>query len=106
MDRQEASIRKTLDEYSKTIPLRCLEGLVNYVVHGERVGSFLGAILSNNFTETLRTADNYNKHVLFDYARLLVWALPSNCWGSKEKVEAWFARGGLTGTTKGPTDAD
>ena len=100
MTKNETYVRSEMAKFVDVIPESCFEGIVRYVTRGEPVGSFLTALLCNNFIETLYMADDYNKLVLFEYAKLLHWALPGSCWGSPENVKAWIAKGGLEGKTK------
>jgi len=71
-------IREHLDEWAR----------------GERVhlGSFLTAVLSNNLTQACGRADDSNLRALPDIVRYCYNELPSDCWGSPEKVEAWRAK--------------
>lgn len=55
------------------------------------------AILENNLKEAMaRTslADLAELHAIVTWC---YWELPAGCWGSKEKVDAWIASGGLAG---------
>lgn len=61
------------------------------------VGGFLTAVLENNLVEAMGRADMSNRHSLFSIVTYAYNELPADCWGSKEKVEAWRKLGGLEG---------
>jgi hypothetical protein len=72
-------------------------GIVYYVTRGYEVGGFLTAVLENNLSAAVATADERSlaqlKHLM-----LFLWnEMPANCFGSKEKVKAWVRKGGLRG---------
>lgn len=71
------------------IPARMLAALDRYVNQGIRPGSFLTAILANDFTEACMRADDENLRNLPAYAAYLYNELPSACHGSYPKVDAW-----------------
>lgn len=52
-------------------------------------GDFLQAILRNDLTEAQGRADEYNKLTLDNIVSHVYNELPSECWGSKDKVESW-----------------
>jgi hypothetical protein len=60
--------------------------------HERRVppGSFLMALLSNDFMEACRRADDINRKALFTYASWLHSYAPSGCYGSRECVKSWL----------------
>jgi len=72
------------------VPEYMHEGIRLYVEHRIKPGSFLMAVLENNFVEAIGFADNNNLRCLPQWAELLRWELPGNCWGSPEKVQAWL----------------
>lgn len=79
-----------MTDYS-TIPAQHMkEGIKGYIKNGWQPGSFLYALLTNNFTMVVATADHINKRLLVDWASWISMELPHNCWGSEEKVEAWI----------------
>jgi hypothetical protein len=71
------------------IPHHCREAMREYIEHGLPIGSFLHAVLSNDFVEAFGRADETNEARLKDYASFLYCDAPSECWGSPEKVAAW-----------------
>lgn len=77
------------DSY-KNIPALTIQGIKRYVEHHIPPGDFLRAVLENNLKESFGRADEYNKVALFDIVKYCYLEIPSNCWGSKEKVSAWL----------------
>ncbi len=72
------------------IPDRMMAGLRRYVSHGIEPGSFLTALLRNDFLEAVRRADDENLANLPAYAAWLYEQAPAPCHGSPEKVAAWI----------------
>jgi hypothetical protein len=79
------------------IPLHMQEGAKRYVERGIPPGSFLTAVLSNNFIEAFRRADEDNTNAMREWAVWLTNDIPAIAHGSPEAVDAWIARGGLAG---------
>lgn len=73
------------------IPERMMPGLENWVLYGVSPGDFLTAILKNDFIEAVSRADSENLRNLPAYAIYCYNELPSQCWGSREKVDLWQA---------------
>ena len=82
-------------EASRHLPLG--DSLVRYIERGYPVGGFLTAVLTNNLVESYGRADSRNIEVLRAYVSFLYNNCPTGCWGSREKVDAWIAKGGLLG---------
>jgi hypothetical protein len=82
------------------IPQRMRGAALRYIMDGITPGSFMTAIFENNLYEAVCRADDENRHSLYEYAMMLN-AVPSGCWGSREKVNAWMKAGGLNGMRKG-----
>lgn len=74
-----------------------IEALDRYVQQGMSPGGFLQAVLENKLVDAALHADRWNLPNLPAYAAYLYNELPSQCWGSPEKVTAWLERGGLSG---------
>ena len=66
-----------------------LKAINSHVTKGAPVDGFTTALLRNNFSDVLVSADPEDRVNLFAYASYLHWCVPGNCWGSFEKVEAW-----------------
>jgi hypothetical protein len=81
------------------IPQRMRGAALRYVMDGIQPGSFMTAVFENNLYEAVCCADDENRHRLYEYAMMLN-AVPSGCWGSRDKVSAWMKAGGLNGIRK------
>ena len=79
------------------IPEHMHDAVRLYVERGVAGGSFLTAVLSNKFVDAYNRADDANTAAMRGWAELLYWHLPSGCWGSPEKVEAWISHRGVSG---------
>ena len=80
------------------IPETMIGGLRRYIEHGIPPGHFLTAVLCNDLEEACGRADDDNITRLGDYIKFLNCHAPNQCWGSKEKFEAWCRHEGLSGT--------
>ena len=67
------------------------EALDNYASFGRPLGDFLTAVVENDLFEALARADSYNRATIYQICRYVYNELPSTCWGSPEKVEAYYA---------------
>jgi len=77
------------------IPEYMHAGIQGYVDHGWELGSFLGAILSNDLVSAAENADDINKAYLFEYAQFMYCELPRACWGDRETIKEWIKSGGM-----------
>ena len=66
------------------------ESLDAWAEKGRPTGGFLEAVLSNDLFGAMRSADMTNRYAIFDICSYIYNELPSICWGSGEKVEAWY----------------
>ena len=73
------------------IPDDTLEGIMVYVKHHRRPGSFLRAVLSNDLAKTVYSADNNDLRALVEIVKFIMWEIPSAAWGSKEQVNQWLS---------------
>jgi len=78
-----------MKDYSK-VPAHMRGGLERYVEHHIKPGSFLMAVLENDFGCALEYADPVNREYLVEWAETLYNELPGDCWGSPEKVQSWL----------------
>jgi hypothetical protein len=67
--------------------------LQRYLENHVPCGSFLTAVLSNDLKEACSTADDFNRHELYNTVYWLYNNAPASCWGSPENVKAWLDRG-------------
>lgn len=75
-----------------TVPTRTVDSLDLYVKHGCEPGGFLYAVLSNNLSEAVGRADAGNLAALADIVKFVYNELPSEAWGSQNKVNAWLKK--------------
>jgi len=78
------------DDYG--IPAHMQQSLLDWINKGWFPGSFLSAVLENNFMAAVGSADSINAQRLKEYAQFIYNEVPSACHGSKEKVTAWQER--------------
>ena len=83
---------KTETETQYEIPAQTLAELRRYVDDRCPTGDFLYAVLSNDLFEAMVRTDENNRAALFGICKFIWNELPSICWGSPEKVRAWFGR--------------
>lgn len=77
------------------IPEHMQGAMERWIEHGMLPGSFLQAVLSNDLFDAVGRADDLNRRILPDYVVYLYSYAPSECFGSREKVQQWYIRGGL-----------
>ena len=73
-----------------TIPDATAEGLMRYLDHHVRPGSFLSAVICNDLRESLGCADDENAASLQALVAFLYNEVPTVAWGSPEKFQAWL----------------
>lgn len=88
--RREAypDLYESLNEYAE-IPGYTLAAIRNYVIERRPTGHFLTAVLCNDLFEACFHADAANLSALPLIVKFIYNRVPSLCWGSKEKVQAW-----------------
>lgn len=79
------------------LPDHMQEGMQLWIERGILPGGFLTAVLRNDLMGALGRADSTNIDRLKDYGMFLYNEVPSECFGSDEKVRKWEERGGLRG---------
>lgn len=84
----EGSVTARIDY--KRIPSRLMEGLHRYATSRIPTGGFLRAVLENDLRMACATADDESVQVLRDLISYVRSELPSECWGSRERVAAWL----------------
>lgn len=82
------------------LPRTCWEGILEFIVTGRPMGSFLTALFSNDLILAVTKADDLNIQRLRDYAQFLQACAPAACHGSAAAVRDWGVRGGLIGITQ------
>jgi hypothetical protein len=76
-------------DYTKCPAKYMIHGLQLYVERGIQPGSFLQALLANDFAKATTRADSANSELLREWALFLLNELPPDCWGSWETVRNW-----------------
>jgi len=76
-------------DYTKCPAKYMIHGLQLYIERGIQPGSFLQAVLANDFTKAATRADSANCELLREWALFLLNELPPECWGSWETVLNW-----------------
>jgi len=71
---------------------RFKEAIDAYVKDGRPMGGFVTAVLENNLMLAIGKADEDAYHNLREIVKYLYNDAPSSCWGSPEKVKAWYAK--------------
>jgi hypothetical protein len=77
------------------LPGHMVGGIRRYIEHGIQPGSFLKAVLRNDFMAAFERADDMNIAYMHTWAMFLYNNAPGNCWGSPAAYDDWIARGGL-----------
>ena len=75
----------------QTIPENTAYGLLQYVNHRIRTGSFLTAVLCNDLKEAMSYADDENADNLQCIVAWLYNESPSAAWGSEQRFTSWLA---------------
>jgi hypothetical protein len=91
MEIQMFSFKLQPDAYY-SIPQHLLNSLERYLNHGIMPGGFLTAVLENNLCEAFGRADIHNSAILKEIVGYVYNHLPSESWGSREKVREWQAK--------------
>ncbi len=84
---------KSEEEYAQIpgIPEHITGALYRYVEHGIGPGSFLSAVLCNDFKQAVHCADEMNLMCLVQWVHVMTWCVPGSCQGSPELVDEWMA---------------
>ena len=72
------------------VPIHNVPGLQRYFCDHIAPGSFLTAVLCNDLKAACLTADETNRHHLYDLVSLFQMHAPPEAWGSYEKFNAWL----------------
>ena len=74
------------------LPEHIREGVRMYVEQGIPPGHFVTAVICGDLFEAFDRADDVNTHRMLDLVRFFYNETPSQCWGSREKMDAWMER--------------
>jgi hypothetical protein len=75
----------------EAVPVRFYEALGRYL-EGTPTGGFLRSVLSNDLREAVFTADEEALAGLRALVGFVHNCMPSECWGSRDKVAAWLVK--------------
>lgn len=84
----QANLERVLSE--REVPIGLRDGIINYLVRRLPPGHFMCALLENNLLECFNRADPTAWAAVPNILRFFVNDVPSSCWGTKEKVDAWL----------------
>ena len=73
-----------------TISPHMLEAVNRYILDGDIPGDFLTAVITNDLRDAIARADDHNQVNLPAYIAYLNNEAPGQCWGSREKMNAWI----------------
>lgn len=76
---------------NRSVPPHLLGALERYRDHRIPPGGFLTAVLVNNLTEAMASADDTSREYLFEVVSWCYTKLPGNSWGSPGRVKAWLS---------------
>lgn len=65
------------------------DALKRWVDEGIEPGGFLTAVLQNDLFGAFGKADIAHSQAMADIVKYIWWELPSECWGSEEKMARW-----------------
>jgi hypothetical protein len=71
--------------------------MLEWIAYGRTYDEFLAAVVNSDLMGAAKCADQMNRDYLFQYCNFLHNYAPSECFGSKEKAQAWATAGGLMG---------
>lgn len=91
LEKKYSDILKTFSFRGQSIPDYMHYGIILYLVHRKLPGGFLTAILEGDLYQAVSRADSNNLNALVAYCGFFYNEAPSDCFGSKKKVERWLA---------------
>ena len=86
----------TEEEYA-ILPDHIRSGVKRYIEDGQKPGSFLCAVISNNLLEATVRADSINLPRLKEIMQFLFNYCPDDSWGSETALQKWVDHEGLKG---------
>lgn len=87
-------------QYRDRIPPLTLESLVAYANRGRPTGDFLRCVLTNDLMGAVNRADDGNRAELRSICLFVYTEMPSDCWGSEQRIREWIELGGLEGMVR------
>lgn len=77
------------------LPDSLIGGMQRWIEDGIPTGDFLTAVLEDSLSRAFGRADDLNRAAMFSIVSWIYNEAPGCCWGSKEKVKAWYMRRGF-----------
>lgn len=77
------------------VPEELHDGLIAYILHGAKPGSFLTAVLVNSLKDACAKSDTTNRYRLYDIVAFLYNDIPMAAWGDPDRVFAWCRHRGM-----------
>lgn len=71
------------------VPDHTQESFEDYILRGLSPGSFMSAVLRNDFVAAVCHADHVNKEHLVDIAKWMINNAPRLCWGNDQAIKDW-----------------
>lgn len=75
-------------------------GVREYIEHGRLPGHFLTAVIKNDLGNACSHADETCRLRLFDIVSFFYNEVPSDCWGTPDRVRTWHDHSGLAGINR------
>lgn len=88
------------------LPEHMQGGARRYIERGISPGSFMRAVLENNFLEAFKRADDENTERMKDWARWIYNECPRDAHGDPDTVSEWIEAGGYEGLWAAAEAAD
>jgi len=84
-------------DYSR-VPVEYMRSAVErYIENGISPGSFLSAVIANNLSQAVNSADATNIQFLREWVKFFTWEVPASCWGSQTAYLEWMDHNGRAG---------
>ena len=77
--------------YPYAMPTAIREAIDEYLTSHKEQGGFVMSVLENDLKMAVGRADQSSMRYLKDIVLYCCNEIPSDCWGSKQKVEDWLA---------------
>jgi len=97
-------LEKSLDEFlmhGKPVPPALHGGIIRYITDGTGTGHFLTGVITNDLGMALAHGDFSSLEGLHATYSFFYNVAPHDCWGDKEKMEAWIEKGGESDAVTG-----
>lgn len=79
-----------LDWDHSDVPSHTRVAIEDYLIRGYSPGSFVSAVMANDFVRAATSCDHINRESLTHIARWVFSSAPSSAWGSRQIVQDWL----------------